>query len=784
MKTVSHCLFHEECEHEVTECDCPLCWTHQAQCTGLYDVLVLQNVGVDRAADAKGEVPDHNQQDGDNDLYCTETLRDTVVTGRTPRKNLKVSIGKAAFPGRESTQLSFRSGTSEPVGFHFPSVGSFEWKRYISQLNEHIESENKKNTPGGSHRYLASELYGDENMDSAGERGQREPSVHDDGKGGGPGDSDTKSAVDPGEAERREGAMGQQAAESVSDIFAPSSTGGGACSPGTIIPETPEKTPKRKRRSDCKTPKAPKKQRGDDGPTESGGRRPASESGGSSRGAGKFQYHTFVIHKSNQEDDWKSKAAKKTGPQFITFDHGDHYHVIYGSSQENNIARQRQRISKYLRATSAGAAEITLTSMRIRLLRNFVLYCVRYGLESFHFYGTRITPEFKDLERLVHQIRDEGLVEYIETGECKRYIEDRKEEKNARIGEQKRGVVVEVIEQLLEENAIRTLAEWELKLDAGTKSQLLRDFGLQADTYAARIIKNNKFRSTSKYKYMTYEDILIDNIYNGEDELWETDFAAPQIKRMRWIENLFVRNELDIVEFFAWLSSVKNQTFIKINTLVLEGHTNAGKSLTIDGTVGPLKPEEIPRERDNTGFHLDQLPFAACALFEEPMITPVNVGTWKLLLEGKRVSTDIKHKDKEAIERLPIFITTASPIQANVDTREGEQLCQRIKIFKFKATISHRSEAYTLTHASGGTIPKAPGYIKPGDFGALFVLKYKEIRARQRSDEASLQLNPQRLKVSVSTAEELEKWSEIWQRDLIAKSAGLRTEESNTDSKS
>lgn len=40
------------------------------------------------------------------------------------------------------------------------------------------------------------------------------------------------------------------------------------------------------------------------------------------------------------------------------------------------------------------------------------------------------------------------------------------------------------------------------------------------------------------------------------------------------------------------------------------------QSLIIDNVIRPLHPEEIPRERDNNGFHLDQLAFAVCFVFE------------------------------------------------------------------------------------------------------------------------------------------------------------------------
>jgi hypothetical protein len=93
---------------------------------------------------------------------------------------------------------------------------------------------------------------------------------------------------------------------------------------------------------------------------------------------------------------------------------------------------------------------------------------------------------------------------------------------------------------------------------------------------------------------------------------------------------------------------------MKINAICLQGPTNADESLIIDTFIRVCIPEEIARERDNSSFHLDQLPGASAALFEESVITPITVGTWKLLLEGKTVKTDIKHRDKEGIARIPV----------------------------------------------------------------------------------------------------------------------------------
>ena len=163
----------------------------------------------------------------------------------------------------------------------------------------------------------------------------------------------------------------------------------------------------------------------------------------------------------------------------------------------------------------------------------------------------------------------------------------------------------------------------------------------------------------------------------------------------------------------AWNTCIKDMRYTKINALVLQGPTNAGRSLIADALVGLCKPEEVSRERDNSGFHFDQLPEASAVIFEEPCITPVNVGTWKLLFEGKQIKTDIKHKNKEGVRRLPIWITSATKITSNIDTCEACQVNQRLKIFEFHHSIQHRTDEYTKTYCrTNKTLKKPPGYVK------------------------------------------------------------------------
>lgn len=57
-------------------------------------------------------------------------------------------------------------------------------------------------------------------------------------------------------------------------------------------------------------------------------------------------------------------------------------------------------------------------------------------------------------------------------------------------------------------------------------------------------------------------------------------------------------------------------------------------------------------------------------------------------MEGKTVKTDIKHEDKEGIKRIPIWITTATPITNNIEYNEQIQILQRINYLNLKRVFN------------------------------------------------------------------------------------------------
>jgi hypothetical protein len=184
---------------------------------------------------------------------------------------------------------------------------------------------------------------------------------------------------------------------------------------------------------------------------------------------------------------------------------------------------------------------------------------------------------------------------------------------------------------------------------------------------------------------------------------------------------LFTVNNINIPLFFSHFIAIHSMALTKINSLILQGPTNTGKSLLLHLLLSDTFPTRIARERDKSNFHLDQLPNATL-VFEEPIIDPTTIGTWKLLLEGAPVPTDMKHTDKELINRLPIFITTNHPIWNWVSTDDIPPLKQRTLTFHLTATIS----SYIKTHQK---LPLPPNIITKHNIYALMLHHLQDIHS-------------------------------------------------------
>jgi hypothetical protein len=318
-----------------------------------------------------------------------------------------------------------------------------------------------------------------------------------------------------------------------------------------------------------------------------------------------------------------------------------------------------------------------------------------------------------------------------------------------------------IIQKILETN-IMSAQEWEGIIYPDFRLHLIKEFGLTVDSYIQKIIRVVRSQRIGNIKKKGLSQLLMEVV---ETEI-TTELQVPNDETLegfnsliQWLRYLFKANKIDITTFFAWNECIKTMRYMKVNSIVLERYTNAGKSLIIRYLISVCLPEEIPRERDNSGFHMDQLPAASCALFEEPLITPQKRRHLEITLGRQRGKNRHKHKDKEGIYRIPIWITTATHTTKHVDDNESIQIEQRTQVFEFSKCIKHRRVARNLTaQLRRRAINKSPTYITPVHFALFWLFYYKEIMSRIAKIKEEHTINRSRLRVTNTVKRRCEEW--------------------------
>ncbi|PNF43723.1 hypothetical protein B7P43_CG14073 [Cryptotermes secundus] len=428
--------------------------------------------------------------------------------------------------------------------------------------------------------------------------------------------------------------------------------------------------------------------------------------------------YTFIPHRRTFD---ALPPTTRRSPSFAAFDHGDHIHIIFTVNHSNNSSRHLTTILKFLKVNFEGIAEAHSSLQLIRYITRFISYLIRKGLGTFYKYGSRVIPILKPLtDALLHyDTTDQPSTSHLA---CEQYVEQKKQASKETVTQ--RTFSNDYISSLITENKITSYESFQRTLPTETKIQLLKQLGYVGQNIIKTLIKIHTIEALQTIKTKHYYQLIADSF----------DLSLVQHPNVTWLTRLFASNAIPIEEFFAKFLIIHSTNITKINTFVIQGPTNTGKSLILNLLLSDTKPTRIARERDKSNFHLDQLPNSTAVLFEEPIIDQTTIGTWKLLLEGSPIPTDMKHSDKEIIYRLPVFISTNQPIWNWVSADDVSPLKQRLFQYDITTQISSFVDRT-------GTIPQPPSIITKHDLYALFLHHLQHIHDEYISLLASLPIS-------------------------------------------
>lgn len=174
-----------------------------------------------------------------------------------------------------------------------------------------------------------------------------------------------------------------------------------------------------------------------------------------------------------------------------------------------------------------------------------------------------------------------------------------------------------------------------------------------------------------------------------------------------WFHKIMEHNSISPREFVERVQSIVDKEYPKINTLLLLGPPNAGKTLIANSIVRSCIYYISPQSFEGTkGFEFEAFLNARIALVNEPRITDKTIETMKNIFEGQPVNIDIKYKPSQEGSRCPCICTS------------NQNLC----FYTTARTVNHQAlvaRCFTFDFANMPQLVECKGQLNPSMWKTL-----------------------------------------------------------------
>ena len=388
-------------------------------------------------------------------------------------------------------------------------------------------------------------------------------------------------------------------------------------------------------------------------------------------------------------DTKRLRGASRT-PRFILADHtGDEYphcHILLDCSAGGGT-RGLRRCLAFLQATPVQIAEATANLQRVVLIEKCVAYMGKYGPDTIFFYG----KGWDVLKKMICET--DGIA-----GPCHAFEKARNEQKSKIINSNlsKRNMMDDVRDHIMTSQTAPYQAKLFIdRLNYDQKLQFMTMYGQESwKRWINSVVEamNTDFnRDQPQRMFQTWFDIHT-----------SAGGFTPNIPEVnQWWSNLFDMNLINPIEFLTKFFAIGDKLDHKKNAFILQGPTNCGKSMLFRLLTEKMSITPMTRDNGKNAFWLQSCLDDKFILYEEPMIAPENVNTWKLLLEGAPVKAQIKNQPDAVMERKPFFITTNDNIGTWINQTDRDALATRSHTFHVFQQISNPPSVL-------GAIPEPP----------------------------------------------------------------------------
>ena len=120
------------------------------------------------------------------------------------------------------------------------------------------------------------------------------------------------------------------------------------------------------------------------------------------------------------------------------------------------------------------------------------------------------------------------------------------------------------------------------------------------------------------------------------------------------------RNGLEFDEVAYSVYAIMNKLYAKVNTILIMGPSNSGKSMFFKNTLCPLTPfnAQVGGVGNSGQFLWQMCPGARAIYIEECRMAPEHIETAKLIFGGEEAMIDVKCQPQAKLTRTPVFISS------------------------------------------------------------------------------------------------------------------------------
>ncbi len=392
-------------------------------------------------------------------------------------------------------------------------------------------------------------------------------------------------------------------------------------------------------------------------------------------------YYTSIVHTND------IKYPKGRATACIVANHGDHVHIVWRSSTGNSN-RTRKQINTNFEFNSGEIAECVTTTQKVRDIRYFVRYLIRYGIQSI----TYINGGIREVNDIIENTQADENVNCMEMWQKREVRREESDGKKVNFIKHKKDAY-DYIKELIVKYKCKSVHEFNRMISPEEFEMIMVSYG--PSTYNTHVRVILKYENAKKLKGQQSRPFMQHVTY---DSSINTEIQEEYIKL------LFDENKINFSYFCAWMIIVMDKHIHKVNTLILSGNPNTGKSMLLNLFTNGLVKAFVTRTGDATQFHLQNCLDKRILLFEEPRITPVSVDDMKLLLGGEIFDIQIKHSDPENLIRTPVLVSTNKALGYHLSPIDSNALDVRSREFMFIKVIGTHIDICEETITSSAVV--------------------------------------------------------------------------------